>query len=242
MLWSCAPNLCVLHRPVREIQVALYLILYTLYLILYTLYLIILYTLYFIPYTLYLIPYTLYLIPYTLYVILYTLYLIRHSSRKGSVQAMVWLPVFGTSNGHTHVDACDCTRGLYGHRQRVCTEGWLWETNSLPHRGLDQPASAKLRLGLQSDAVPAELSRPTQVLFLLLLIIIIILYIYHALINTLIHFPPVCAAAKADCNFTTAEGLCAYRQGCRDSVMTNWTVENGNMSGLTLLLYTTQRI
>ena len=38
------------------------------------------------------------------------------------VYTMLWLPVFGTSNGHTHVDACDCTRGLYGHRQRVCIE------------------------------------------------------------------------------------------------------------------------
>ena len=25
-----------------------------------------------------------------------------------------------------------CTRGLYGHRKRVCTESWLWEKNPLP--------------------------------------------------------------------------------------------------------------
>ena len=29
---------------------------------------------------------------------------------------MVWPPV------RTDGDACDCTRGLYGHRKRVCTE------------------------------------------------------------------------------------------------------------------------
>ena len=37
------------------------------------------------------------------------------------VQTMVWLLVFGFFNVHTDVDACDCTRGLYGHRKRVCT-------------------------------------------------------------------------------------------------------------------------
>ena len=31
------------------------------------------------------------------------------------VQTMVWLPAFGLFNVHTDVDACDCTRGLYGH-------------------------------------------------------------------------------------------------------------------------------
>ena len=38
------------------------------------------------------------------------------------VQTMVWLPVFGIFNVRTDVDACDCIRGLYGHRKRVCTE------------------------------------------------------------------------------------------------------------------------
>ena len=42
------------------------------------------------------------------------------------VQTMVWLTVFGIFNVPTDVDACDSTRGLYGHRQRVSTEIWLW--------------------------------------------------------------------------------------------------------------------
>ena len=40
------------------------------------------------------------------------------------VQTIVWLPlvpVFGIFNVHTDVDACHCTRGLYGHRKKVCT-------------------------------------------------------------------------------------------------------------------------
>ena len=32
-----------------------------------------------------------------------------------------WLPVFGGFNVRTNVDACDCIRGLYGHRKTVCT-------------------------------------------------------------------------------------------------------------------------
>ena len=48
------------------------------------------------------------------------------------VQTMIWLPVFGFFNVRTDGDACDCTRGLYGHRKRVCTESWLWEKNPLP--------------------------------------------------------------------------------------------------------------
>ena len=42
--------------------------------------------------------------------------------------------------------------GVYGHRKRVCTEGWLWEKNPLPHRGIE-PVSAACR----SDALPTEL-------------------------------------------------------------------------------------
>ena len=30
-------------------------------------------------------------------------------------------------NLHTAINACVCTRGLYGHRKRVCTENLLWE-------------------------------------------------------------------------------------------------------------------
>ena len=58
-----------------------------------------------------------------------------------------------------------CTRGLYGHRKRVCTESWLRE-KSLAGRGLE-PASA-LHLAFQSDALPAELTPlhlHTQVLY-----------------------------------------------------------------------------
>ena len=55
---------------------------------------------------------------------------------------------------------CSCmwlhTGGLYGHRKRVCTESWLWEKNALPHQGIE-PASV-LRLVLESDALPTELS------------------------------------------------------------------------------------
>ena len=65
---------------------------------------------------------------------------------------MVWLPVFGIFNMHADVDACNCTRGLYGHRKtkRVCTESWLWEKNHLPHQGL-KPTSV-LCLAFQLDA------------------------------------------------------------------------------------------
>ena len=37
------------------------------------------------------------------------------------VQTMVLLPVLGIFNVRTDVKACDCTRGLYGQRKRVCT-------------------------------------------------------------------------------------------------------------------------
>ena len=58
----------------------------------------------------------------------------------------------------TDVDACVCTQGLFRHRKRVCTGRWLWEKNSLPHRGLE-PTSV-LCLAFQSDTLPAELSPP----------------------------------------------------------------------------------
>ena len=51
------------------------------------------------------------------------------------IQTTVWLPVFGTFNACTDVDACDCAWGLYGHRKRVCTEFQLWEENPSPHQG-----------------------------------------------------------------------------------------------------------
>ena len=37
------------------------------------------------------------------------------------VQTMIWLPMFAIFNVNTDADACDCTRGLHGHRRRVCT-------------------------------------------------------------------------------------------------------------------------
>ena len=52
----------------------------------------------------------------------------------------------------TDVDACDCTRGLYGHRKVVCNKSWLWERNPLPPLGLE-PASV-LRLDFQTGALP----------------------------------------------------------------------------------------
>ena len=93
---------------------------------------------------------------------------LRHSSRRSS--ATIAISVCGIflcpNNGvaataeicnvHTDADACDCTRGLYGHRERVCTESGLWEKNPLPHRGL-KPASVLLP-AFQSDALPSELS------------------------------------------------------------------------------------
>ena len=41
-------------------------------------------------------------------------------------QTMAWLSRYGICNVRTDVDACDCTRGLYGQRKRVCSESCLW--------------------------------------------------------------------------------------------------------------------
>ena len=49
------------------------------------------------------------------------------------------------------VNACDRTQGCTD-TVRECTEGWPWEKNPLPHRGIE-PASAACR----SDAVSTEL-------------------------------------------------------------------------------------
>ena len=65
------------------------------------------------------------------------------------------MPVFGIFNVGTDVDARDCTQGLYGHRQRVCTGSGLWEENPLLQWGLK--AMSTLHLAFQSDALPAEL-------------------------------------------------------------------------------------
>ena len=55
------------------------------------------------------------------------------------------------THAHNYADACNCTRGLYGHRKRVCTENWLGENSPLQHRRL-QPA-AVLPLAFQSNAL-----------------------------------------------------------------------------------------
>ena len=66
------------------------------------------------------------------------------------VAAGVWI-----FNVRTDVGTCICTRGLYGHRKRVCTGSALWEKNPLLHLGLD-PTSV-LHLAFQLDALPTEL-------------------------------------------------------------------------------------
>jgi len=53
----------------------------------------------------------------------------------------VWLQVFGIFNVRRIINACTCVQGLYGHRNRVCTESRPWEEKPLPHQGLE-PASA----------------------------------------------------------------------------------------------------
>ena len=75
------------------------------------------------------------------------------------VQTMVWLPVFGNFNVRTDVDACDCTRGMCGHRKRVRTESRLWEKNPLPHRGLGQ-THVSTAPGFPSDTLPTGLPPP----------------------------------------------------------------------------------
>ena len=75
-----------------------------------------------------------------------------------SVQTMLWLPAFGICNVRAHADVCDCTRGLYGHRKRVCTGSRRWEKNLLPHLVLK--GSSVLHLAFQSNALPAEPSPP----------------------------------------------------------------------------------
>ena len=75
---------------------------------------------------------------------------VRHSSRKSRatrsyrcvqyfvcVQTMVRLRVFGIFNVYTDAHACNCTRGLYGHRKRIALDGdsgrkipcRIWDSN-----------------------------------------------------------------------------------------------------------------
>ena len=53
---------------------------------------------------------------------------------------------------HTDINACDCTQGCKDTIS-LCTESWLWEKNSLLHRGIKSASVA-----CQSDALPTELS------------------------------------------------------------------------------------
>ena len=46
---------------------------------------------------------------------------VLHLVYASRVQTTVWLSVFGMFNVHTDTDACDFTRGPYGHRKTVCT-------------------------------------------------------------------------------------------------------------------------
>ena len=56
-----------------------------------------------------------------------------------------------------YVSECDCTREVYGHRKRVCTESWLWEKNSLPHRGIETVSAV-----WRSDALPVSYTTPCE--------------------------------------------------------------------------------
>ena len=89
------------------------------------------------------------------------------------VQTKVWLPILGIFNVRTDVSACDYTRGLCGHRKRVCTESCLWEKNPLPHRGIE-PASAACR----SDALPTEL-HPHPIVIVITTIVITTTTLLH---------------------------------------------------------------
>ena len=52
-----------------------------------------------------------------------------------SNQQSARLPLLEIFNMHTDVDAIDCKRGLYEHRNRVCTESCLWEKNPFAAQG-----------------------------------------------------------------------------------------------------------
>ena len=48
------------------------------------------------------------------------------------VQTKVWLPMLGILNVYTDVNACDCTRGLYGHRKSLHWKLTLGEKSLAP--------------------------------------------------------------------------------------------------------------
>ena len=61
-------------------------------------------------------------------------------------------------NVRTDANACYCARGCTDTVRESCTEGWLWEENPLPHRGIEPASTA-----CQSDALPVELHPHPQV-------------------------------------------------------------------------------
>ena len=67
---------------------------------------------------------------------------------------------FGIENVRAD-DACDCTRGLYGHRQTVCTGSWLGE-KSLNALGTRTRVSITPSLSFHWDALPTKLSLPCR--------------------------------------------------------------------------------
>ena len=80
-----------------------------------------------------------------------------------SNQQSARLPVFESFNMHTDVDAIDCKRRLYEHRNRVCTESCLWEKNPLPRRGIQHVSV--LHLAQSSDALATSWDTPPRVWF-----------------------------------------------------------------------------
>ena len=73
------------------------------------------------------------------------------------VQTAVGVPMFGISNMHADVDACDCIQGLYEHCKRVCTESRFWEKNPLSHHRIE--LTSVFQLAFLSDTVTTEQTR-----------------------------------------------------------------------------------
>ena len=75
--------------------------------------------------------------------------------------------------------------GVYGHRKRVCTESWHWESNPLPQRGIE-PALATCR----SDALTNWAASPPQSLVTLLSCIHTVLWLCYPIsrsVNSCVH-------------------------------------------------------
>ena len=83
-------------------------------------------------------------------------------------QTLAWLPAFGIFNVHTYADACECKRGLCGHRKKVYTPQADWEKterkrNPFPIQGLE-PASVCSWLFSWTLCIPTELSPPLTIM------------------------------------------------------------------------------